>query len=106
MKKSIVLAVGMAVLIGSTTALAGTRDPGVNKRQHQQKQRIKQGVVSGSLTAREAVRLQREQQKINRQERRFKSDGTLTRDERVTLHRSQNRASRHIYQQKHDDQSR
>ncbi len=90
-----------------TPAIAGDiHDPGVNKRQRNQKKRIVQGMRSGELTAREAGRLRKEQAKIRREERRFKSDGMLTERERVKLHRDLNRSSKHIYRQKHDRQHR
>ena len=87
-------------------AAAGTRDPGVNQRQHNQQQRIQQGVKSGELTRGETHRLAAEQRHIRREEARYKSDGQLTRAERADLNRDQNRASRDIYRQKHDAEAR
>ncbi len=96
-----------AVLIAlPLAAAAGTRDPGVNQRQHNQQQRIQQGVKSGELTRGEARGLQAEQRHIRREEARYKSDGTLTRAERADLQHDLNRSSRHLYNQKHDEQSR
>ncbi len=96
-----------AVLIALPLVVsAGTRDPGVNQRQHNQQGRIQQGVKSGELTAGETRRLQGEQRHIRREEARYKSDGQLTPAERADLHRDQNRASRDIYRQKHDAQDR
>jgi hypothetical protein len=96
-----------AVLIAlPLVAAAGTRDPGVNQRQHNQQQRIQQGVKSGELTRGETRRLQAEQRHIRREEARYKSDGQLTRAERADLQHDLNRSSRHIYNQKHDGQSR
>ena len=63
-------------------AAAGTRDPGLNQRQHNQQQRIQQGVESGELTRGETHRLAAEQRHIRREEARYKSDGQLTRAER------------------------
>jgi hypothetical protein len=87
-------------------AAAGTRDPGVNQRQHNQQHRIQQGVKSGELTRGETHRLEAGQRHIRREEARYKSDGQLTRAERADLHRDQTRASRDIYRQKHDPQDR
>ncbi len=106
MKSGIKIMVVFMTLFFVAPAFAGTGDPGVNKRQHRQQKRIAQGVRSGELTGREAVRLEREQARIARKEARFKSDGELTRRERAILHRDLNRSNRHIYGQKHDDQSR
>ena len=83
-----------------------TRDPGVNARQHNQRDRIQQGVKSGELTRRETGKLVHEQRDVRQLEREYKSDGTLTGAERRDLHQEQNEASRHIYNQKHDEQDR
>jgi CRISPR/Cas system-associated endoribonuclease Cas2 len=87
-------------------AVAGTRDPGVNHRQHHQGHRIQQGAKSGELTRGETHRLRTEQRHIRHEERAYKADGHLTRAERADLHRDQNHASRDIYRQKHDAQHR
>jgi hypothetical protein len=99
----------IAALTVFTTAPAiadGTRDPGVNHRQHNQHARIHQGVRSGELTRRETHRVREEQRDVRQLERAYKSDGTLTRAERVDLHHEQNQASRDIRRQKHDGQER
>jgi hypothetical protein len=107
MKKTIsITAAAVTILFAGSALAAGIHDPGVNKRQRYQQRRIMQGVKSGELTRREVFRLEKEQARIARQERRFKSDGTLTKRERAILHRDLNRSSRHIYRQKHDGQSR
>lgn len=104
--------VGLALLIAGALSVAGfqaeagVRDPGVNARQQNQQQRIKQGVRSGELTRAETGKLAREQRDIRRTEREYKSDGQLTRDERIDLHHQENQANRDIYQQKHDAQDR
>jgi len=90
----------------ATPALAGTRDPRVNHRQHKQDARIAQGVKSGELTRAEAKDLRGDRRDIRQEERQFKSDGQLTKDERQELHQDQNAASKEIYQEKHDDQER
>jgi CRISPR/Cas system-associated endoribonuclease Cas2 len=83
-----------------------TRDPGVNQRQQNQRERIQQGVKSGELTRRETGRLAEEQRDIRQLERGYKSDGTLTDAERRDLQHEQDQASRDIYRQKHDEQER
>ena len=85
---------------------AATRDPGVNLRQRNEQTRIAQGVRSGELTRDEARGLRAEQRDIRREEREYKSDGVLTRGERRDLHRDLNEASRNIYAEKHDDETR
>jgi Skp family chaperone for outer membrane proteins len=82
------------------------RDPGVNARQQNQRERVKQGVRSGELTRRETGKLAEEQRDIRQLERAYKSDGTLTGAERRDLQHEQNQASRDIRRQKHDEQKR
>jgi hypothetical protein len=101
--KKMMAAVLMALPV---VAAAGTRDPGVNQRQHSQQHRIQQGVKSGELTRGETRRLETEQRHIRHEEARYKSDGQLTRAERADLQQDLNRSSRHIYNQKHDGETR
>lgn len=89
-----------------SVAEAGTRDPGVNQRQHRQHERIVDGMQSGELTRREARSLRLEQRSIKAREAEFKSDGVLTRGERRELHRDLNESSRDIYREKHDGSTR
>lgn len=96
----------LAVVSASHADTRRTRDPGVNARQHNQRERIQQGVASGELTRRETARVREEQRDIRQLERAYKSDGTLTAAERADLHHEQNQASRDIYRQKHDEQDR
>ena len=84
----------------------GSRTPGINRREANQKHRIQQGVRSGELTRRETARLAAEQARIRAMERRAKSDGEVTARERARLQRELNQSSRHIYRQKHDRQDR
>ena len=96
----------LAVVSASQADTRHTRDPGVNARQHNQRDRIQQGVRSGELTRRETGKLVEEQRDVRQLERAYKSDGTLTGAERRDLHHEQNQASRDIYRQKHDEQDR
>ncbi len=84
----------------------GTHDPVVNARQARQEGRIAEGVKSGELTGREAVRLQREERAVRVEERAFNADGKLTPAERKDLNQDLNKVSRDIYKQKHDTQVR
>ena len=72
------------------------------RRQHQQR-RIAQGIRTGRLNARQAVRLERREASIGGQERRmrFAGRGRLTRVDRIRLNRRLNRTSRAIYRAKH-----
>ena len=79
---------------------------GVNQRQHNQRERIDQGAKSGELNGREAHRLNQEQRQIREEERAYRADGKLDPAERKDLRQDQNEASRHIYKEKHDAQTR
>ena len=80
---------------------------GVNGREAAQRDRIAQGVASGSLTGREAARLTAEQARIERKEQRFRAnDGRLGPRERNALDRSLDRSRNHIFRAKHNDRER
>ena len=76
----------------------------IDARQENQQDRIAQGINNGSLTSREASRLEREQARINKQEARLRQGG-LTSRERGRLEDEQDRLSRQIYREKHDAQT-
>lgn len=85
-------------------AAAQTSTPRVDQREANQSARIQQGVNSGSLTPREAQRLENGQQRVQNMETQAKSDGVVTKQERVRLHQAQEVQSRQIYREKHDRQ--
>jgi hypothetical protein len=68
----------------------------IDRREAEQRYRIRQGLADGSLTQGEAMRLRQEQRWIRTQERQFLADGVLDHRERRILHRELTRASRHI----------
>lgn len=82
------------------------RHNAVDQRQHNQTDRIRQGVRSGELTKDEARGLVKEQKEIRRDIREARSDGVVTREERREIRQEQNQASRHIYKEKHDGEKR
>lgn len=86
----------------SVDSLAGQR--WIDRREHRQQQRIRQGIRSDELTRREAARLEAEQARIRGYERYARSDGHLSLSERRRLDRQLDRSSRQIYRQKHDRQ--
>ena len=102
MLKKILAAAVLAAL--SVPAMAGT--PRLDAREHNQRQRIAQGVRSGELTRPETRRLIAGERRLHRHERYAKSDGVVTPAERARLQRNANRMSKRIYRQKHDPQSR
>jgi hypothetical protein len=107
MKPMLTVAAIAVVFTGlGSESFAGTRDPGGNARQQNQRERIQQGVRSGELTRRETRKVVETQRDVRQLERAYKSDGKLTARERADLHHEQNQASRQIYRQKHDAQAR
>lgn len=79
----------------------------INARQHHQQGRIVRGERNGSLTYREANRLERREGQINAIEARDRrSGGRFTTRERHQVQRDLNQENRAIYRQKHDRQDR
>jgi hypothetical protein len=103
MKRIIAL---VSFIVFATVAYAQTSTPRIDRREHTQRARIREGVASGELTRRETVHARHEQRHIRRTERRAKADGTVTRRERAHITREQNQASRSLYRNKHDRQVR
>lgn len=94
----------VAAAIVSPLAALAQSTPVVDQRQANQERRIEQGTQSGALTEREAVRIERGQDRVQRIEDKAKADGKVTRAERVRLHQTQDAQSARIYNQKHDRQ--
>src|SRR5262245_27227832 len=72
------------------------------QRDVNQQERIEQGLKAGQLSTREAGRLEREQQHIEKMEARDLRNGSLSPAEQARLNAAQNRASRDIYRLKHN----
>jgi len=106
MKKNFLAAGLVLAFVSITSAGFAQTTPVVKERQENQQKRIAGGVKSGELTAKETRHLEAREVKIQHDKREAKSDGVVTARERVKLHREQNRASRAIYRQKHDTQTR
>jgi hypothetical protein len=101
-----ILVACLLVFAMATPLLANPKSPGVDRREHRQKQRIKEGLRSGQLTRQEARGLAKEQRQIRAKEREMKSDGVLTPQERQELHQDLNETSQQIFQEKHDAETR
>ena len=99
------LSLGLLTVASAQTATT-TNPPVITKRQHEQQQRIRQGVRSGSLTRREAARLEREQRDVRQDKRAAKADGTVTTQERAEIRHNENQANRQIYRAKHNNRRR
>ena len=104
MRKSMITlaAAAIAMTFSAVAAQAQSNTPGVDWRQHNQSERIYNGIQNGSLTMPEAGGLIRGQARIHRMERRFGSDGVVTGRERLRLHRNLNRQNRRIFRRKHN----
>lgn len=100
--------VALLGLAAGTLALgAADASAGVQAREARQRHRIHRGIHDGSLTAREAGRLAREQVRIERTERRFRAnDGHLGPRERIRLNQRLDRSARHIHRARHNDRTR
>lgn len=102
MKSITVMGVLICTLLSATTAAQTSASPGVGKRQIHQQKRIAEGVRSGELTARETIKLERQQAHLQADKRAAKADGVVTTAERAQLHAEQNQMSRQIYKKKHN----
>ena len=77
-----------------------------DKRQKNQKHRIKQGAKSGEITKREGKSIKRSSTQAKRYEKRAKSDGKVTWKERARLEHKQDKTSRKIYRTKHNKRNK
>jgi hypothetical protein len=102
--KKILLIASLLIIMAAQVKAQST--PVVDKRERNQRTRIRSGVATGEVTRPEARRLRAEQRNIRRTEKRAKADGDVTPAEQAKLQRKQNRASRDIRRQKHDAQDR
>ncbi len=102
------LAVSCAIslAISAPSVQAGDSAPVIDKRMENQKNRIKDGVKSGSLTKKEARNLARRQKRIHKMEKDAAADGEITDEERRRLRRAQKRQSANIYRKKHNRRQR
>lgn len=83
----------------------GDHPQSINARQREQQERIRQGERSGSLTQREAQRVEAREAKIGVDEAYARqSGGKFTPRERRHIQRELNHSNRAIYRQKHDRQ--
>jgi hypothetical protein len=103
-KTQITLALFATALL-SGAAFADTPAEKDQQRDVNQQQRIENGLQSGQLSTKEAGRLEREQQHVDRMEARDLKDGHMSAGEQLRLDKAQNAASADIYKQKHDAQT-
>ncbi len=97
-----------ATLLASAAGLAqaAPHTPVIQHRADHQQARINQGVADGSLTHREAARLQVRENHLRHDIAAARADGVVTPAERAHLTREENANSRAIWRQRHDPQQR
>lgn len=105
MKITSIIAAALAATTIAVTSVPAAAD-WIDDRQARQMQRIEQGLRSGQLTRSEYYRLVEQQREIARLERMLSRDGRLSPRDRVLLSQLQNEASRDIFWQKHDAETR
>ena len=93
--KTRILASSVLLALASLGASAQTTADTVQRDVNQQS-RIENGLKDGSLSTREASRLESEQSRIDRLQAKELKDGKLSPQERAQLRRAQNRASQDI----------
>jgi hypothetical protein len=105
-RTTLAAAIALAVMSSAGAAWAGpgTDTPRFDARQSRQQERIDAGTASGTLTEREAARLQAGQTHLQNVEDKVKADGDVTAKERVRLEKAADTQSRRIWRQKHDRQ--
>lgn len=96
-------------LSGVSAAQEETKDRKTvrGKRMENQQKRIKEGVKEGSLTKREAVKLEAREAALASEARKDRKDGGgMTTKEKVKINAKQNKLSTEIYKEKHDAQTK
>ena len=104
--RRILFSVSAVALLLSSVASVQAETPVIDQRQTNQEQRIDKGIESGQLNQREANRLNKQQEHINKMEDKAKADGVVTNRERARIGAAQDRASRNIAREKHDRQGK
>ena len=101
--RALVSAIGLTLAFG---AAAQPATPTIDQRQANQQTRIDNGKAAGTLSKREAARMQAGQNKVAVMEARAKADGKVTRAERAAIKKEQSKQSRRIKTQKQDGNKR
>ena len=109
MRRAIYAAAVLSCLCGLAGTLAAQDQPSpppgtYGDREHNQQDRIANGVQSGQLTAGETKSLEGQEHALNTEARADRSvnGGTLTAADRTQLNQQQNQLSHNIYDDKHN----
>jgi len=96
------LAAALSLAFACAGAMAQTTTEGTVQRDVNQQTRIENGLKDGSLTVREAGRLEHEQSQVDRLQARSLKDGQLSDAERARLNAAQNKVSTDIAADRHN----
>lgn len=98
------LAVLSAALLASIALQAGPagRSAQLERREARQRQRIDQGIGSGSLTLLEQATLQHQEARLTARIDHAQADGVVTPGESLRINHAQNIESRRIFRKKHN----
>lgn len=103
MKRITMILMAVALMVSIAGIAAAQPDArSMERRTARQELRIRQGVRSGQLTRREAVRLRHGQRHIRSMELRARADGRVGPRERIRLHRALDRQNARILRLKHN----
>ena len=91
----------LCLTIGIGASAAWAEGP-VVEREERQQTRIANGLESEQLTAKEAVKLEKGQAKVEKAREKAWADGTMTHKEKRKMTRKQNFQSKNIYRLKHN----
>lgn len=103
-KQTRLFAAVLSCVTVSAFAQAPQATPRQDARDARQERRLEQGERSGSLTPREAERLENRREHMDKMEEHMASDGKITAQERRRMERMHDRESRGIAREKHDRQ--
>jgi hypothetical protein len=102
---AVIAALSTAFAADDTAAKPEDKKGRIATRKDKQQDRVAEGVKDGSLTAKEAAKIEAKEAKLNREIRQDRKDGKgLTPKERAKIEAKQDKMSREIYKEKHDKQ--
>ncbi|MBL8178376.1 MAG: hypothetical protein JNK48_27115 [Bryobacterales bacterium] len=102
-------ALSALLFVSPAAAQSDTKDRRTvrGKRMENQQKRIEEGVKEGSLTKKEAVKLEAKEAALAAEARKDRKDGAgMTAKEKAKINSKQNKLSREIYKEKHDAQTK
>ena len=97
--------IAAAVALASAGAFAQTTAATTTQRDVNQQTRIENGLKDGSLTTREAAKLEKEESRVDHMQAKALKDGKLSDAERAKLNAAQNKVSADIKAERHDAQT-